>query len=124
LFPRDKAYVQDKPLATTFAASSATEAKEIIAKKGRHAVGSAPVKVPKQVWRPKVKMVCEEPEELLDTSGDLDWLFEEHGEVGVEHKMESPPRNDIICYDPEVHAKEIDNNICNSADVRQNIDSC
>jgi hypothetical protein len=56
-------------------------------------------------------MVYEEPEETLDTGGDLDWLFEEHGEVGIQHKKELPPRDDIIKYDPEVHAKEIDNNV-------------
>jgi hypothetical protein len=56
-------------------------------------------------------MVYEEPEELLDTSGDLDWLFEEHGKVGIEDKKELPPRDDLILFNPEVHAKEIDDNI-------------
>jgi hypothetical protein len=95
----------------TFAASSATKAKETVAKEGKHANGSTPVKVPKRVWCPKVRMVYQEPEETLDTSGNLDWLFEEHGEGGIQHKKELPPRDDIIKYDPEIHAKEIDNNV-------------
>ncbi len=99
------------PPSRTFAASSATEAEERIAKEGRHPDGSTPVNVPKRVWRPKVQMVYEEPEDTLDTSGDLDWLFEEHGKVGIETKGQLPPRDDLIMYNPEVHAKEIDDNV-------------
>ena len=57
----------------TFAASAASEAEERIAKSGRHPDGSKPVKVPKRIWRPKIRMMYKEPEALLDTSGDLDW---------------------------------------------------
>jgi hypothetical protein len=39
----------------TLAASSATEAEQKIAQLGRQPDGSTPVKVPKRVWRPKVK---------------------------------------------------------------------
>jgi hypothetical protein len=56
-------------------------------------------------------MAYEEPEDTLDTSGDLDWLFEEHGKVGIETKGQLPPRNDLIMHNPEVHAKEIDDNV-------------
>ena len=96
----------------TFAASAATKAEETIAREGKHTDGSTPVQVPKRVWHPKVRMVYEESEETLDTSGDLDWLFEEHSKViRIQYKKELPPRDDIIKYDPEVHAKEIDDNI-------------
>jgi hypothetical protein len=56
-------------------------------------------------------MACKEPEELLDTSGDLDWLFKENGEAGIEAKKESPLRDDLTHHDPKVHATEIDDNI-------------
>jgi hypothetical protein len=95
----------------TFAASSAAKAEEILAKEERHPNGSMPVKVPKQAWRPKVQMACEEPEELPDMSGNLDWLFKEHGEAGIEAKKESPVRDDLTHCAPKVHATEIDDNI-------------
>ena len=56
-------------------------------------------------------MVYEEPEEILGTSGDLVWLFEEHSKVGIQCKKELPPRDDIMEYNPEVHAKEIDDKV-------------
>jgi hypothetical protein len=56
-------------------------------------------------------MVCEEPEETLDTSGDLDWLFEEHGEVGIGKTGELPPRYDLTMCNSEAHAKEIKDNV-------------
>lgn len=37
------------------------------------------MKVPKRVWRAKIRMVYEEPEALLNTSRDLDWLLKKHG---------------------------------------------
>jgi hypothetical protein len=120
LIPRNKDPDIIPPEPRSFAASSATEAEENIAKKGKHADGSTPVNVPKRMWRPKVRMVYEEPEELLDTSGDMDWLFEEHGKVGIEYKKDLPPRDDLIRYNPEVHAKEIDDNIQNGEDVHRN----
>jgi len=40
----------------TFAASSATEEEEKIAKTGTLPDGTKPVKVPKRIWRPQVKM--------------------------------------------------------------------
>jgi hypothetical protein len=46
----------------TFAASSATEAEESIAKKGVLPDGTKPVQVPKRVWRPQVKNIYEEEE--------------------------------------------------------------
>jgi hypothetical protein len=44
--------VQEAP--NTFAASSATEDEECIAREGRHPDGSTPIQVPKRVWHPKV----------------------------------------------------------------------
>jgi hypothetical protein len=111
LIPRNRDPDVIPPEPRSFAASSATEAEEKIARAGKHADGSTPVNVPKRIWRPKVRMVYEEPEELLDTSGDMDWLFEEHGKVAIEYKKDLPPRDDLIHYDPEIHAKEIDDNI-------------
>ena len=56
-------------------------------------------------------MVYERPEALLDTSGDLDWLFEEHGWAVIEDKLALPPRNDLIQYNREKHLKEFEKNI-------------
>lgn len=100
-----------KILPRTYAATSATVAEEETAKRGRHPDGSTPVKVPKRVWRPKIRMEYEEPEALLDTSGDLDWLFEEHGKVGIEDRKPLPPRDDVIIYKSDKHGKEFDKNI-------------
>jgi hypothetical protein len=63
------------------------------------------------VWRPKVKFQYEEPEDLLDTSEDLDWMFEDKGHVIAEAKQTLPPRMDLIKYDPAAHKKELDKNI-------------
>jgi hypothetical protein len=98
-------------LKRTFAASAATEEEDKIAKEGKHPDGSTSVQVAKRIWRPKVRMVYEEPEALLDTSGDLDWLFEEHGRVVIEDKAALPPRNDLVIYNPEKHLKEFEKNI-------------
>ena len=76
LMPRnrtpDKIPLDQLEAPRTFAASSATEAEEIIAREGKHANGSTTLRGPKRVWRPKVRMLYEEPEEILDTSGNLD----------------------------------------------------
>ena len=101
----------EQPLPKTFAASSATEAEELIAKRGQHPDGSTPVQVAKRAYRPKVRTVYEEPEELLDTSGDIDWLFEEHGTTLIHSKAELPPRDDLIRYDPVTRGPELDKNI-------------
>ena len=61
--------------------------------------------------RPKVRMVYEEPEAVLDTSNDLDWLFEKHGRVVIEDKSALLPCDDLILNNPETHAKEIDDNV-------------
>ncbi len=94
----------------TLAASAATEAEDKIAKEGRHPDGSTAVKAPKRVWRPKVRMAYEEPEALLDTSGDLDCFFEEHGHVAIEDKKPLPPRDDIIEHNPDKNLKEFEKN--------------
>jgi hypothetical protein len=95
----------------TLAATSAIEAEEAIAKKGEHPDGSKPVKVPKRVWRPRIRTVYKEPEDLLDTSSGLDWLFEDNGKVIIENHAAVPPRDGIIKYDPAKHAAEIDKNL-------------
>jgi hypothetical protein len=102
-------YQHSRPL--TFAATSATEEEEEIARKGEHPDGSKSVEVPKRVWRPRINAVYEEPEDILDTSGDLDWLFGEIGKVIIENKAKLAPRDDIIQYEPKKHEKEIDTNI-------------
>jgi hypothetical protein len=56
-------------------------------------------------------MVYEEPEALLDTSGDLDWLFEGQGRAVIEDKSVLPLRDDLIIYNPENHLKEFEKNI-------------
>jgi hypothetical protein len=95
----------------TLAASSATEAEQKIAKLGKQPEGSKPVSVPKRLWRPKVKFQYEEPEDLLDTSEHLDWMFENKGHVVAEPKQELLPRTDVIKYDPQAHKTELDKNI-------------
>jgi hypothetical protein len=79
-----------------FAASAATEAEQKIAKLGRQLDGSKPVTVPKRVWRLKVKFQYEEPEDLLDTSDKLDWMFEDKGHVVVDTDITAPRRFDQI----------------------------
>jgi hypothetical protein len=100
-----------KTTAKTFAASSATKAEEKIAKLGKHPDGSVPVKVPKRIWRPQVQSRYEEPEDLPDTSADLDWLFHDYGKTVLQDKSALPPRDDVIEYDPAKHQKELETNI-------------
>jgi hypothetical protein len=95
----------------TFAASSATEAEETIAKKGCHPDGSTPVKVQKRVWRPKMQTVYEEPEDELDTSGDLDWLFKDNGKAIIQDKTALPPRTDLTHYRQTKHKKELEGSV-------------
>jgi hypothetical protein len=108
----DTAHKQDnerKP--RDFEASTATEAEQKIAKLGRQPDGSKPVTVPKRVWRPKVKFQYEEPEDVLDTSDEFDWMFEDKGPVVAEPTQTLPPRDDLIKYDPSAHQAELDKNI-------------
>jgi hypothetical protein len=95
----------------TLAASSATEAEQQIAQSGRQPDGSKPVAVPKRVWRPKVKFQYEEPEDLLDTSDDLDWMFANKGHVIAKPEQQLPPRTDLIAYDSGAHKADLDKNI-------------
>jgi hypothetical protein len=95
----------------TLAATSATAEEEELAKKGRHPDGSRSVEVPKRVWRPRISAVYEEPEDILDTSGDLDWLFNDNGKAIIENKAILTPRDDLIKYRPDQHEKEIKENI-------------
>jgi hypothetical protein len=112
LIPRNTLHLtQNNERRTTFAASSATEAEGKLAKEGRHPDGSTPASAPKRAWRQKMRMECEETEALLDTSGDMDWLFETYGEAATEDKRAFPERDDLIIWDPATHAKEIDDNI-------------
>ena len=75
-----------------FAASSATEEEQRLAKLGRQPDGSTAVKVAKRPWRPKVKFQYEEPEEELDTSDDLDWMHEECGHALAAKNTKLPPK--------------------------------
>ena len=94
----------------TFAATSQTEEEAKRAKQG-HADGSKPVKVPKRVWRPKVRSEYIEPEDLPDTSEGLDWLFEDCGRSIIKNKQELPPRDDLIRYDEKIHQEELESNL-------------
>ncbi|CAJ1950406.1 unnamed protein product [Cylindrotheca closterium] len=67
----------------TFAATSATEEEEIIARRGQLPDGTKPVKVPKRIWRAQVKNVYEEPEADLDSPATHDWMFKEHGKTVI-----------------------------------------
>jgi hypothetical protein len=101
----------DPPL-RTFAASSATEAEEKTAtKEGRHLDGSTPLLVPKRVWHPKMQMAHKEPKETLNASGNLDWLCEEHGKVGIKNQGEHHQETIQCSATPKVHSKEINDNI-------------
>jgi hypothetical protein len=51
-------------------------------------------------------MACQEPKELLDTSGNLDWLFEEHSGAVIEDKADN-----LIVYDPKKHSKQFEKNV-------------
>ena len=101
---------QRKRKRVTFAATSQTEEEVKIAEKG-HADGSKPGQVPKRVWRPKMRSEYVEPEDTLDTSEDLDWLFEEGGRSIVKKKKELPPRDDIIKYEGDKHGEELRKNL-------------
>jgi hypothetical protein len=106
---QNKTNKQNYPL--TFAASSATEDEEKIAKLGKHPDGSIPVTVPKRIWRPQVKSVYLETPTALDPSENLDWLFQEHGETAITNTNTLPPRDDIIEYDPARYSQEFNANI-------------
>ena len=87
------------------------KAEENMAKEGKHADRSAPIKVPKRVWHPKARMVRKEPGELLDTNCKLDRVFEDHNKAGMECKKELPPRDGSMHCDPKVHIKEIQDKV-------------
>lgn len=94
-----------------FAASSATEEEQKLAKLGRQPDGSTSVKVAKRPWRPKVKFKYEEPEEELDTSNDLDWMHEECGHALAAKTTKLPPRNDLILYNDLQDKKELQESV-------------
>ena len=97
-------------LKRTYAAMSQTEEEVKQAEKG-HPDGSKSVVVPKRIWRPKVRSQYVEPEEILDTSEGIDWLFEDCGHSMVQDKKELPDRNDVIEYDEDVHKEELEKNL-------------
>ena len=94
-----------------FAASSATEEEQKLAKLGRQPDGSTAVKVAKRPWRPKVKFTYEEPEEELDTSDDIDWMHEECGHALTTKTTKLPPRNDLILYNDQQDNKELQESV-------------
>ena len=91
----------------SFAASSATEEEEKLARWGRHPDGSTKVEVPKRIWRPQMKSTYIEPEFELDPSSSLDWIYEGRGKVLAKERNELPPRTDLIMFDKEKHEKEL-----------------
>ena len=94
----------------TMAATSQTEDEVKKAEQG-HPDGSKSVEVPKRIWRPKVRSEYIEPEEILDTSDDVDWLFENCGHSITKQKTELEPRDDIIEYDSILHEEELKMNL-------------
>jgi hypothetical protein len=38
-----------------------------------------------------------------DANGNLDWLFEEHGKVGIKNKGELPPKHNLMLYKTPKH---------------------
>jgi hypothetical protein len=76
-----------------------------------HPDGSTPVEVPKRVWRLRVKTAYKYPQDKLDTSGDIDWLFKDNGRVLKYRTRPSFHRDNIIKYNPELHPKEIKKSI-------------
>ena len=93
----------------SFAASSATEEEEKLARWGRHPDGSTKVEVPKRVWRPQMKSTYVEPEFELDPSSSLDWIYEGRGKVLAKERNELPQRTDLIIFDKDKHGTELTN---------------
>jgi hypothetical protein len=58
-----------------------------------------------------MQTVYEEPEDELDTSGDLDWLFKDNGKAIIQDKATLPPRQDLIHYSKDLHQKELEGSI-------------
>jgi hypothetical protein len=97
----------------TFAASSATEEEETIAKTGGMPDGTKPVQVPKRVWRPQVKNIYEEPEFELPEASSLDWAYKPLGKTMLQNKIPVPAdtRENTIEFHPETYDGEFDQNI-------------
>ncbi|CAJ1965984.1 unnamed protein product [Cylindrotheca closterium] len=92
----------------TFAATSATEEEEIIARRGQLPDGTKPVKVPKRIWRAQVKNVYEEPEADLDSPATHDWMFEEHGKTVIKQKAPVQRRTFMIESNADKHLEELE----------------
>ncbi|CAJ1955479.1 unnamed protein product [Cylindrotheca closterium] len=90
----------------TFAATSATEEEQMIAKWGQFPDGTKPFKVPKRIWRAQVKNVYEEPEADFDSPATHDWMFKEHGKTVIK-KASVERRTDIIEWNADKHLEEL-----------------
>jgi hypothetical protein len=95
----------------TFAASSATEEEEKIARLGKHTDGSKPIKVQKRIWRPQVRSEYHDEETEIDPSENLDWLFKDNGKTMMRTTNTLTPRDDIVTFDTTKHSREFETNI-------------
>ena len=110
--PKGRIMLMTRGDAKTFAASSATEEEELIAKTGRLPDGTKPVQVPKRVWRPQVKNIYEEPEFDLPDASSLDWAYRTLGKTMLQNKIKVPDtRSNLIEFKPEIYDAEFDQNI-------------
>ncbi len=73
--------------------------------------GSAPVVYEKPPYRPKVTNIYKEPDYLKDELWDHDILFKDYGRAVLRSKLDLPPRDNIVEYDPEIHQDEFERNI-------------
>jgi hypothetical protein len=67
--------------------------------------------VPKRIWSPQVKSIYEEPEDIIDQSENLDFLFGEAGKTVLKHKHSLPPRDDITRWNKDKHEEVFNKNI-------------
>ena len=90
------------------AAASIEEQAKSALKDGKFPDGSTPIKVEKRIWRAQVKSQCIEPEDEIDPSESLDYLYENAGKTVLKAKKSLPPRDDIIMFATEEHQKCLD----------------
>ena len=89
-------------------AASVEERAKSALKDGKFPDGSTPVKVEQRIWRAQVKSEYVEPEDELDPTGSLDYLYEHAGKTVLKSKETLPPRDDIITFSSERHQHSFD----------------
>ena len=78
----------------SLAASSASveELAKSALKDGKFPDGTTPIKVEKRVWRAQVKSEYIEPEDVIDPSENLDYLYENAGKTVLKPTKNLTPR--------------------------------